>query len=272
MRTGKRVMKHRHLSIARPDGSAVAVVTLDRPDVYNALNSRLRRELADAAARLLEDDGVGALVLTGGEGSFSIGADVREEGTTYARGEVEWYTGEYARSNEWYRILSRYPKAIVVGLNGYVAGAGLQLALCGDVIIGSPSLRFWIPQVGLGLSPHIATLAKLARIIGQQRTQRLVLTGERANADDALRWGLISEVVETDQLVTRAVEIAETVARYPRIAVQVTKEAFFEATGHNSGLLALLDELKSFGMVHSMAWQENRAELLRNLARRRTRS
>lgn len=262
-------MTYEHLSIIHPDETAVAVVTLERPDVSNALNNRLRSELADAAGRLMADETVGAVVVTGGERCFSAGADIREEGTAYDRGDFEWYVSEYARANEWYRLLSRFPKAIVAALSGATAGSGLQLALCADVIIGSPTLQVWLPQVGLGLTPHIATVSKLARMVGQQRAVRLALTGERANADDALEWGLISEVVATDQLVPRAVEIADAIARHPALAVQMTKRALIGLTHQDADTLALLDEVKSFGMVHSSAWSEKRADLLKGLAERR---
>jgi enoyl-CoA hydratase/carnithine racemase len=160
----------------------------------------------------------------------------------------------------------------VAALSGYTAGAGLQLALCADVIVASPSLQIWIPQVSLGLSPHIATLARLSAIIGHNRALRLALTGERLGADDALSWGLLSEVVPQERLLSRATELAEAIASHPRIAVQMTKAGLRAAMSPTGELLAMLDLAKSYGMVETAAWQRKRATLVEDGARRRDES
>lgn len=257
-------MKHRHLDVVIDGRSHVAVVTLDRPEVHNALNDRLRIELSDTFLLLRDDDHVRSVVLTGrGDRSFSTGADLPTGSATYGQQDFESYARDSKRVNAWYPLLATYPKPFVTAVNGYAAGSGMQLALTADIVIASLRAQFWIPQLKMGLSPHLGTLVKLSRAIGHQRAMNMALTGMRINADVALAWGLISEVSAPEGLLGRATEIAEQLATLPTLAVQVTKEAMRHALSLTDDQVRVLDDLKSFGMISTKAWRDQRSELAR---------
>lgn len=229
--------------------SGVAVLTLNRPEVHNALNGGIRIEITDAVQRVAADDAIGALVLTGaGERAFSVGADLKSDDSNHSVDDFDVYVQGRERKGGWYTTLCKYPKAVIAATNGYVAGSGLQLALTADIFIGTPSSQFWIPQVELGLAPHVGTLIKLSRIIGQQRMLEMVLTGRRLDADEALRVGLLSQVVERDELLTRAKAIAATIARQPRLAVRITKQSYFQGIDMTWDQAIAVDGWKEFSM------------------------
>lgn len=244
--------KFQEIILEKDHGNGVAVLTLNRPQYHNALNGSIRMELIRAVEDVAEDDAIGALVLIGaGERAFSVGADLRDPTTDHSVSDFTKYMSGRRRRQRWYDLLCHYPKGIVTATNGYVAGSGLQLALTGDILIGTPSSEFWVPQVALGLAPHVGTLVKLARIMGQQRMLSMILTGRRLPSTDAETWGLLSEVVPLGELRTRAVAIAARIAAQPRLSIQMTKESYFRAIDVPWDQAMSFDELKSFGMFQT---------------------
>lgn len=241
--------------------SGVAVLALDRPEVHNALNASIRLEMTDAIQRSADDDAIGTLVLTGsGDRAFSVGADIKSPGSDHSTEDFNTYLEGKARTGGWYSLLCHYPKAIISATNGYVAGSGLQLALTGDVLIATTSSKFWIPQVSLGLAPHVGSMIKLARMIGQQRMLEMVLTGRRLGAEEALRIGLVSDVVEPDKLLDRAKEIGSVIAAQPRLAVQMTKESYFQGIDLTWDQAMRVDQWKEFGMWQTEDRKDRHAE------------
>ena len=99
------------------------------------------------------------------------------------------------RKGEWYDKLIEFRKGVVSAINGYCAGSGLQLAMAADVLVASTNATFWLPQTGLGLAPHVPTLVRMARAMGQQRVMHMALTGRRLDAETAQRYGLVLDVV-----------------------------------------------------------------------------
>lgn len=229
--------------------TGVALLTLNRSHRLNALNGNIRVEMTDAVQRVLDDDDIGALILTGaGDRSFSVGADIKDPSSNHSVEDFNVYMDGQRQKGGWYRLLHNCRKGVVAAVNGYCAGSGVQLALTADVLVGTPSTQFWIPQVGLGLAPHVGSLVKLARILGQQRMLALVLTGERLSAEEAHRVGLLWDVVESDSLVDRAKEIAAKIAGQPRLAVELAKTSYYEAIDMTWDQAMLLDKFKQFGM------------------------
>ena len=209
--------------------TGVAVLTLNRSEVHNALNATIRYEMNKAVELVAVDEDIRALVLTGsGTKSFSVGADLKSPDSNHSVSEFDKYVAGKSHKTEWYDALCHYPKAVISAVNGYCAGSGLQLALTADIMIGSQTATFWVPQVSLGLAPHVGTMIKLARMIGQQRMLEMILTGRRIDAQEALRFGLLSEVVDQGELVARARAIAARIAQQPPLAVRITKEAYFQ--------------------------------------------
>lgn len=242
-------MKYQEIELELDYDVGVATLRLNRPSVHNALNASIRLELNDAVARVADDDDIGALVLTGKGGrAFSVGADIKSPGSDHSASEFDEYLKGVREKQRWYDILCHYPKGVIAATNGYTAGSGLQLALTADILIGTETSQFWIPQIGLGLAPHVGSMVKLARIIGQQRMLEMVLTGRRLSADEALRFGLLSQIVPADELESRAKEIGARIAAQPRLAVQIAKESYFQALDISWDQAMRVDRWKEFSM------------------------
>jgi enoyl-CoA hydratase len=237
--------------------SGVAIITLNRPAVHNALNERIRLELTEAVEHCATDEAVGAIILTGaGPKAFCVGADLKSAETNHSTTDFAKYLSDQARTGGWYRTLNRFPKPVVGAINGYAAGSGLQLALTADILLGSTAASFWIPQVSLGLAPHVGTLVRLARIIGQQRAMRMALTGQRLSAEQAHDWGLLSGLTSPNDLMPQAVSLAEELARQPALAIRMAKESYLQAIDMTWDQAMAYDQIKSFSM-----WQTaDRAE------------
>ncbi len=247
-------------------GEGVAVLTLKRAQAHNALNGSIREEIADAAASVAQDSNFGALVLIGDGGrAFSVGADLKDPRTNHSADDFEAFLEGDKVKNRWYEILTHYPKGVVAAVSGYTAGSGVQLALTADVLIGTPSVQFWIPQVGLGLAPHVGSLVKLARIMGQQRMLEMILTGRRLSAAEALSYGLLSKVVEYPELLNTAVDTAAKIAAAPRLAIELTKQTYFRAIDMTWEQAMSMDRWKSFGMFQTADKKQRHAEKIAEL-------
>ena len=240
--------------LERHEDRGVAVLTLNRPEVHNALNAEIRYELNEALERIAADDAIGALVLTGaGSKSFSVGADLKSPESNHSVSDFAQYLPGKRHKGEWYDRLIEYPKGVVSAVNGYCAGSGLQLAMAADVLVASTNATFWMPQAGLGLAPHVPTMVRMARFMGQQRVMHMALTGRRLNAETALRYGLVSEVVEPDHLLETAKDIAADIAKVPRLSIQVTKESFLQGMELAWEQLTRVDAWKEFCMYQNDA-------------------
>ena len=232
----------------------VAVLTLNRPEVHNALNAEIRYELDHALDAMRADDDIGALVITGaGTKAFSTGADLKSPESNHSVSDFARYLPGKRMKGEWYEKLVAFPKGVVSAVNGYCAGSGLQMAVAADVLIASTNAKFWLPQAGLGLAPHVGTLVRMARSMGQQRVLQMALTGRRLDADAALRFGLVCEVVSPEALVTTAIEMAAEMAKAPRLSIQVTKESFLQGLELSWEQLSRVDAWKEFCMYQNDA-------------------
>lgn len=193
----------------------VAVVTLQRPDKRNALSIDLRVELADAFARLGNDDGIACVVLTGAGTAFCAGMDTSQFGgdLEHRRRLVETSTGAF-------HAVARCPKPVVAAVNGPALAGGFALALLCDVRIASERATFGYPELPMGIPPSYAA-ARAAVSPGIARD--LCLTGRVVDAAEALRLGIVLEVSPPDELQAAALAKAEAIARMPRAAVLETK-------------------------------------------------
>src|SRR5213593_4606512 len=189
-------MPYQTLLLDRAD--AVATITLNRPDAYNALNLALGRDLFAAALEVDEDPGVRCVVITGAGKAFCgggvkdfaealprIGVLVKEL-TTYVHGAVS--------------RLARSPKPVIIAVNGVAAGGGLSLALSGDLVLAAESARFTMAYSKIGATPDGSSSYFLPRLIGIRRALELYLTNRVLSAKEALEWGLINRVVPDAEL------------------------------------------------------------------------
>jgi enoyl-CoA hydratase len=196
---------------------AVARVTLQRPDKKNALSIALRDEVTAALASLAADEGIKVVILTGAGGAFSAGFDLDEFGR--ALKEPGFYERIWASGDPYHETLLGYPLPLVAAVDGVALGGGMDTAVLCDVRIASTRAVFGHPEASFG----DVVYAPLHDLIGGAAARELCLTGRRIHEAEALRLGLVSEVVEPAALPARALEVAETIARAPRELLQRTK-------------------------------------------------
>jgi enoyl-CoA hydratase/carnithine racemase len=199
----------------RDDG--VAVVRLDNPKV-NALSSALLAEL-EAAAGALTDDPPGAVVVTGGDRIFAAGADISEFG---GPDEARAIGAGFRRALD---AVAAIPRCVIAAIEGFALGGGCELALACDLRIASDRAKLGQPEILLGIIPGGGGTQRLARLVGPSRAKDLILTGRQVAADEALRIGLVDEVVPVGEAQERAVARAAELARGAVLAHGLAKQA-----------------------------------------------
>src|SRR5580698_10036004 len=176
----------------------VARVTLNRPEVLHALNARVFNELEQAFVTLAGDVDVRVILLTGsGEKAFAAGADINE----IARLDVATGEAKSRRGQEVFRFIETCGKPVIACINGFALGGGCELALACTIRLASETARMGQPEVKLGLIPGYGGTRRLPRLVGQSRALKLLLTGEIIGAAEALRIGLVDEVMAPHQLM-----------------------------------------------------------------------
>ncbi|MCD0504474.1 enoyl-CoA hydratase/isomerase family protein [Bordetella petrii] len=204
-----------HLNLVR-DGH-VALIELNRPDKLNAMTPEMADLLTQAVSECNKDDHVRAVVLTGaGPKAFCAGSDIAEL-DTYA---TPW---EFRNRREYCDCIRALRKPTVAAINGYAFGGGLEMALACDIRIASGNVRLGAPEIKLGWIGGGGVTAHLVHAIGQSNAAWMILTGEPIRAEQALAWGLVSEVVAQEALRGRALELAAIVASRAPIAAQTAR-------------------------------------------------
>ena len=198
--------------------NGVCVIRLNRPNVRNALNTELRQKLADIFIQLNDDPQIKAIVLTGGDKVFAAGADINDFLTAKT---VDVYL---RHSERYWDAITNCRKPIIAAVNGYALGGGCELAMHADIIVAGKSAKFGQPEIKIGLMPGAGGTQRLFRVIGKHKAMKLILTGDMISADAADQMGLVSEVVEDEATIKRAIEIAEQLAGYSPIALTQIKE------------------------------------------------
>lgn len=206
------------LIICEPLENGVSVIRLNRPKVRNALNTALRQQLAEIFIQLNDDVDTKAIVLTGGDKVFAAGADINDFLTAKT---VDVYL---RRSERYWQAITNCQKPIIAAVNGYALGGGCELAMHADIIVAGQSAKFGQPEIKIGLMPGAGGTQRLFRAIGKHKAMKMILTGDMVGADEADRMGLVSEVVEDERTLTRAIEIATQLASYSPIALTQIKE------------------------------------------------
>jgi enoyl-CoA hydratase len=198
----------------------VALVTIDRPDVLNALSFDLLDDLADVLAGLDADPRCRAIVLTGaGDRAFAAGADIRE---LASQTPVSLLVDD--RFAAWERIAAtRTP--LIAAVRGFALGGGCELALTCDLIVAGDDAQFGQPEINLGVMPGAGGTQRLTRAIGRARAMDLVLTGRTISAAEAGAMGLVSRVVPAERTLEEALDLGATIATKAPVAVLAAKEA-----------------------------------------------
>ncbi len=199
---------------------SIATITIDRPDVKNALDLATVNECRRALAQLASNADVGVLIVTGGgESSFVSGADIND---IRARGRDE---GLAAINSSLFADIERFPRPTIAAVNGYALGGGCELALACDLRIASETAKFGQPELGLGIIPGAGATQRLPRIVGMGWAKHLIFTGEIIDAKQALAIGLVTAVTPAGQLQIRARELAKRVLRQGPLAARLAKVA-----------------------------------------------
>jgi enoyl-CoA hydratase len=225
----------------------VALLTLNRPSVLNALNSALLDELRRALLECRHDAGIGAVIITGaGPKAFAAGADIRELAALSPSEMQE----QALRGQHVFDLVENAGKPVIAAINGFALGGGCELAMACTLRIAADTATLGQPEITLGLIPGYAGTQRLPRLVGKGAALDLLLTGRRVGADEALRLGLVNRVVAADQLMPAARALAADLASRPAIAARYIIDAV------NRGLDMPFDkgqclEASLFGLVAS---------------------
>jgi enoyl-CoA hydratase len=198
----------------------VGLITLNRPNVLNALNDALMNELGEALGKFDADDGVGAIVITGDEKAFAAGADI---GAMAAWSYMDVYKSEYITRN--WEALKSVRKPVIAAVAGYALGGGCELALMCDVIIAADTAKFGQPEIKIGVIPGAGGTQRLPRAVGKAKAMDMVLSARMMEAGEAERVGLVSRVVPADKLIGEALAVATQIASFSLPSVMMAKEA-----------------------------------------------
>ena len=199
---------------------SIGTLTIDRPEVKNALDLETVNQIRDALRKFEADESVGAVIITGaGESAFVSGADIN---AIRERGRDE---GLAAINSSLFSDIERFPRPTIAAVNGYALGGGCELALACDIRIASDTAKFGQPELGLGIIPGAGGTQRLPRLIGMGRAKHLILTGDIIDAKQALEIGLVSAVTPPGQLQIRAREMAKKILRQGPLAARLAKIA-----------------------------------------------
>jgi len=198
----------------------VGIITLNRPEALNALNSQLMNELTDALDAFEADDEIGAMIITGSEKAFAAGADIKE---MQSKSYMDVFMEDFITAN-WERA-ARCRKPVIAAVAGYALGGGCELAMMCDFIIAADNAKFGQPEIKLGVIPGAGGSQRLTRFIGKSKAMDMVLTGRNMDVEEAERAGLVSRIVPLADLMDEAKKVAKTIADLSRPAVMIAKEA-----------------------------------------------
>ena len=224
------------------EDKTTAILTINRPKALNALNSQVLEEL-DKTLDSIDLNKIKALIITGeGQKSFVAGADIAEMSKlTKNQGEAFGKKG-----NDVFRKLENFPIPTIAAINGFALGGGCEIAMSCDIRICSDNAIFGQPEVGLGITPGFGGTQRLARIVGEGMAKQMIFTGQTIKADEALRIGLVNEVIPQNELLAKAKKLAENIGKNIGHAVKNSKKAINDGLQVNMDKAIVIEE-KLFG-------------------------
>ncbi len=212
----------------------IATITINRPEVMNALNEKVLRELKEAIAQVRDDRSVRVVIITGEGPAFVAGADVRAM-LTKDLIEIREFT---QFGNSVMNDIERLEKPVIAAINGFALGGGLELALACDIRLASTEARMGFPEVGLGIFPGQGGTQRATRLIGKGRACELIFSGDHVSAEEAVSMGLVNRAVPPQQLMAETRRLAKRIAGQGPVAVARAKAAINQAlqTSLDAGL------------------------------------
>lgn len=221
--------------------SYVATLTLNRPQVLNALNRSMVDEIDAAIDRIARDNNIRVVVLTGAGKHFAAGADVNdmalmgpEEARSFAFGTI-------------FNKLENLPQPVIAAVKGYALGAGFEMALTADIRLAGSSARFGLPEINLGIMPGAGGTQRLPRLIGNAQAKELIFLGHNIDAPTALQLGLVNRIVADEELLDEALKMAEKMSAKPPLALKMAKRTI------NTGLNL---DIKSGTDLEVISWSD----------------
>lgn len=218
-----------HIKLEKKKG--FGIIMLNRPEVRNALNRKMLHELGDALTELENDPQIRVIIIAGNK-DFCTGADIKEMNAIKPE-EIE----SFCRwGHKVFDQLENMGKPVIAAINGFALGGGCELAIACDIRIAGESAKFGQPEVNLGLIPGFGGTQRLSRLVGIGKAKEIILTGEIINAKEAASIGLVNRVVKDEELMTKAEEMAMTIAQKGPIAVKMAKKLINENQEITKGL------------------------------------
>jgi methylglutaconyl-CoA hydratase len=234
--------------------NGVAVVTLNRPEAMNSLNTQLRAELTALFPQLDLRNDVRVIVITGaGDKAFCSGADLKERAARTTEQMVHDRLNVVAK---WTSMVANIRKPVIAAINGYCMAGGFELVLQCDISIASERAIFSLPETTHGFFPGGGACQRLPRLVGVQKAKELIFTGRRWDAKEAAELGLVNKVVPHDKVMGEALALAQRIAANPAIGVVQAKSAINQSqeVGITAGLR--FDNEAWVGCMHSDEWKE----------------
>ena len=241
-------MDYQFLKVEHNEG--ITVLKISAPKSLNALNSTILKELSDCVSHL--DAATRVLIITGdGEKSFVAGADISEMAHL---NEAQGY--EFGRLGaQVFRAIETLPIPVIAAVNGFALGGGCELAMACDIRIASSKAKFGQPEVGLGIIPGFSGTYRLPKIVGQGHAKEMIYTGKVIRADEALRIGLVNAVYEPEQLMEKAVEMAQMMLHNAPVAISLAKQSINEGYDLDADAAIALEN-KLFGKCFATSDQK----------------
>ena len=228
----------------------IGILTINRPEALNALNSTVIGDLEQAITEVEKDAELGALIITGEGRSFVAGADIGEMSTLTKEGGEAF--GKHG--NNVFRAIETLPIPTIAAVNGFALGGGCELSMACDIRICADTAVFGQPETGLGITPGFGGTQRLARLVSPGMAKQLIYTAKNIKADEAYRIGLVNAVYPLDELLPAAEKLAETIAKNAPIAVRACKQAINEGLQVDMDKAIVIEE-KLFGSCFQSADQ-----------------
>jgi len=206
----------------------VATIMIDRPDVVNAIRFITMLEIEDALKNIINDEKIMVVVLTGsGDKAFVSGGDISimNSGTGFIETAYEIPKGQAICAE-----IENFPKPVIARINGLAFGGGMELALCCDIRIAASHVKMGLPEIKLGIIPGYGGTQRLPRIVGAAKAKELVMTGDPISAEEALRLGIVNQVVSSDELDAAVEKMVEKISSKGPFALYMAKMAINNGT------------------------------------------
>jgi enoyl-CoA hydratase len=238
----------------------LAILVMNRPDSLNSINTQMQAEMKAIWDQIEKERSIRVIIITGGDKCFSAGADIKEQ---FPAGQSR------PSSRDQFKKFEDDDRPIIAAISGFCLGGGLELALCCDLRIASPSTKFGLVELRIGSVPGAGGMQRLPRIVGITKAKEMLYTASRIDAEEAFRIGLINKIVPEASLMDEAVRLAQTMLEFPPHGLKIAKRCVNEGMQVDLQTALKLDLAVSVQEMSTPTAIENRAEGLRAFREKR---